>query len=406
MSPALRHPDRDLAPPALGEQLLEGLGVLGHRRHQDLARDRVAVLAGVELEQELADQPAGVEVLHPVGDPAALAADAAGPDVEDLHRDLERVLGERDHVGVGAVTEDDGLLLQRLVERAEVVAQPGGLLVVLGRRRGVHLPLDALDERVGATAHEVGEVLGDPAVLVGVDPAHARGGALVDVAEQAGTADLAGPLEHPVAARAHREDAEQRVHGVADGPGVAVGAVVLDALLLRAATDHHPRELLVHGDREPRVGLVVAVLHVEPRVELLDPGVLQLQRLDLGRDDGPLHRGCGRHHRGGARVQVREVLEVRRQPRPQAHRLADVDDATVLVAEPVDAGLGRDRPGFRTVRRRVGHVSQPYEGPVSGSRRRARPCRPLRLRGDTRSEVRFGLRPDPTREQPRPCCVH
>ena len=255
--------------------------------------------------------------------------------------------------------EDDGLLLQRLVERAEVVAQARRPLVVLGRGGGVHLALDPLDERVGAAAHEVGEVLGDLAVLVGVDPAHARGRALVDVAEQAGTPDLGGALEDPVAARAHREDAQQQVHGLADGPGVAVGAVVLHALLLRAAPDHDPRELLVHGDREPGVGLVVAVLHVEPRVELLDPGVLQLQRLDLGRDHGPLDRGRGRHHRRRAGVQVRDVLEVRRQPRPQALGLADVDDPAVLVAEPVDARLGRDRPGSRPVRRRVGHVANP-----------------------------------------------
>ncbi len=76
-------------------------------------------------------RPAGVGVVDLVGDPAALAADPAAADDEDLDRHLERVLGDRDHVGVGAVAEHDGLLLQRPVERAEVVAEPGGPLVVL-----------------------------------------------------------------------------------------------------------------------------------------------------------------------------------------------------------------------------------------------------------------------------------
>jgi hypothetical protein len=51
--------------------------------------------------------------------------------VEDLHGRLELVLGEADDVGVGAVAEDDGLLLQRAVERADVVAQPGRAFVLL-----------------------------------------------------------------------------------------------------------------------------------------------------------------------------------------------------------------------------------------------------------------------------------
>ena len=57
------------------------------------------------------DKLGGVALVDAVGDPAALAADPAAADVEDLHGDLERVLGERDHVGVGAVAEHDRLLL-------------------------------------------------------------------------------------------------------------------------------------------------------------------------------------------------------------------------------------------------------------------------------------------------------
>ena len=121
------------------------------------------------------------------------------------------------------------------------------------------------------------------AVVLGADGADAGRGALVDVAEQAGPPDLARPLEDAVGAGPHREDPEQLVDGLADRPGVAVGAEVAGALLLGAAADHHPRELLADRDREPGVGLVVAVLHVEARVELLDPAVLELERQQ---DDG------------------------------------------------------------------------------------------------------------------------
>jgi hypothetical protein len=107
---------------------------------------------------------------------------------------------------------------------------------------------------------------------------------------------------------------------------VGVGAEVADALLLRPAHDLQPRVLLVERHGEARVALVVAVADVEPRVELLDPVVLELQRLDLGADDGPLDAGRRRDHLPGARVQAGDVGEVAVQPLAQALGLADVDD--------------------------------------------------------------------------------
>ena len=357
MSPRCGTRIATLEPRRSREQQLVRRVVGRQRRHQDLARDLVRPGAGVQLEQEVVDQLGGVALVDPVGDPAALAADPAAAHVEDLHGDLERVLRERDHVGVGAVAEHHGLLLERLVQGAEVVAQPGGLLEVQRVGRGVHLLLDAPHERRGLSGHEVAEVVDDRPVLLGADVPDAGRGALVDVAEQARPADLGGPLEDAVAARAHREHPQQQVDGLADRPGVAVRAEVAGALALRTAADHHPGELVADGHRQPRVGLVVAVLHVEPRVELLDPGVLQLERLDLGLHDRPLDAGGGRHHRGRAGVQVADVLEVRRQPGAQVLRLADVDDPALGVPEPVDARLGRDRPRFGPVRQGGWHVA-------------------------------------------------
>ena len=187
---ALRHPDLHLAAAQVAEQLLERRDVRRERRHQDLARDRLGV-AGVELEQEVLDQLGRAALLDAVGHPAALAPDPAAADVEDLDGDLERVLGKGDHVDVGAVAEDHGLLLEGPLHRAEVVAEPGRLLEVLAVGGGVHLPLDPPDERPGLAGHEVAEVVDDLAVVLGADVADAGRGALVDVAEQAGPADLA-----------------------------------------------------------------------------------------------------------------------------------------------------------------------------------------------------------------------
>src|ERR1019366_3069852 len=106
----------------------------------------------------------------------------------------------------------------------------------------------------------------------------------------------------------------------------------------RAAHHHDPRVFLVHGHGQVGIALVVPVPDVEPRVELLDPGVLQLQRLDLGRDDRPVNAGGRAQHRLGARVQAGEIGEVGTQPGPEALGLADVNDPAAFVAEPVDAG--------------------------------------------------------------------
>src|SRR6185312_8155567 len=119
-------------------------------------------------------------------------------------------------------------------------------------------------------------------MLFGADPPDARGRALVDIAEQTWSVDLVVPLEYSRRAGARREYPGQQVEGLADRPGVRVRPEIADTFATRPAVDHQPGKLLVEGDREHRIGLVVAVADVESRVELLDPVVFQLQCLDLG----------------------------------------------------------------------------------------------------------------------------
>ena len=284
-----------------------------------------------------------------IDDPATLAAYPAAPHVEDLHRRQQVVGGEPDHVGVGAVAEHHGLLLHGSAQRAEVVPQPGRPLEVqLGGRLG-HLSLQPADHLVGLAGHEVAERLDDLAVLVGRHPADARGGALADVAEQARSADLRRPPEHAGASRCAPGTPAAAGRGSPGSPrhartGRSSGPPCGAAPRITCSRGNSSS----NGDRELRVGLVVAVPDVEPRVELLDPVVFQLQRLDLGGHHRPLHRGRGRDHLRGARVQPGEVGEVGVQPLPQALGLADVDDPAGGVPELVDTGRVREssrRPG-------------------------------------------------------------
>ena len=264
----------------------------------------------------MADHLAVVVGVETFDDPAALAADPAAAHMEYLHRHLQVVGVDGDDVGVGAVTEHDGLLLHRPAQGVDVVAQPGRPLEIeiLGSRG--HIPFELMDQLVGAAGQEVAEVTDDASVLVGRDTVDARCRTFIDVAEKARPVHLPMPFEHPVGAGPRRKHAGQQIDGLADRPGVRIRAEVAHTALARAAIDGEPRILLVQGDGQHGIGFVVAVADIETWIELLDPVVFELQRLDLGTDDRPLHRRRRRDHLPRPRMQRGDVGEIRGQPRP------------------------------------------------------------------------------------------
>ena len=350
---ALRRADGDLRAPHRAEPLGEDLVVGGVGGHQDLAGD-LLVAGAVELSQEVLDGLGGGVVLL-VDHPTALATDAPAPHVEDLHRGLQLVVRDAEEIGVHRLVEHHGGLLQHLLQRAQVVAQAGGVLEVQVRRGLLHATPQVAQQTRRVAGHEAAEVVHDLPVLLGGDRADAGRRALVDVPQQARPPGRRSTVVDPLAAGADGEHARGQVERLADGPSLGEGSVVPVALALGPPHHHRPRDLLGPGDGEIGVGLVVPVLDVEPGVELLDPGVLELQRLDLGVDDGPLHRRPGVHHLPGAGVQLGGVLEVRAQPGAQRLGLAHVDDAAVGVAEAVHPRRGRDLPGAGTVAGGIGH---------------------------------------------------
>ena len=319
--------------------------VVGQRGHQHLSWDGVSGFAAVQLLDQPLDEVARRPVLDPIHHVAALTTDSSPADVEDLHGGLQRIFGQCDDVGVGRVTKDDRVLLHGPGERSDVVTQSRGTFEVLLVRGCPHLALQAAHVRRGVAVHERAEVLHDGPVLSGADASNTRCRALADVAEQARPAHLAGSAKDTRAAGACGKDPEQQVQRLADRPRVRVGPVVANPLAFGAAHHLQPRVVLVHGDGQARVALVVAVLDVEPRVELLDPGILELKSLHLVRDDGPVDRRRGGDHGLGPRVQRGQILEVRAQPGAQALGLADIDDPPLRVLEPVDPGRVRIDPG-------------------------------------------------------------
>jgi hypothetical protein len=151
-------------------------------------------------------------------------------------------------------------------------------------------------------------------VLFRGDPADARGRAFVDVAEQARPVDLLVALEHSGRAGARWKNPGEEIQRFADRPGMRIRPEVANPLAAGTPVDEEPWVFLGHRDREHRIALVIAVADVEPRVELFDPVVLELQRLDLGGDDSPLDRCRRGHHLTRAGVQRGQIRKVRRQP--------------------------------------------------------------------------------------------
>ena len=157
-------------------------------------------------------------------------------------------------------------------------------------------------------------------------------------------ARLTQPLvvsELVVGAGSNWERAKQEIEGVTDGVGLAVGAEVAIALLALAPHHHRPGPVVEGGDGQERIRLIVHVADVESRLMTLDEGVLQHQRLDLVADLHPLHRLGGLDHLPGAGVEVARILEIVREARPQALRLADVDHPPLGVFKLIRArGIG------------------------------------------------------------------
>ena len=311
---------------------------------------------GIHLLEEACHQRRVVRAIHALDHPAARASDASAAYVEHVDCGVQVVADEGEHIRIRAVVKYDRVALQHRAQRLDVVTQLRRTLEVQLHRGLAHLLLEIADHRARAPLHKLAQTLGELSMLLHGDAPDARGRTLVDVPEQAGAPLSLRTLEHTRRTRAHREHSQQLINGLADRPHLRVRTEVPRPGALTFARHLHAGKALPHRHRQVRVGLVVLKHDVEARIEFLNPRELQGEGLDFGTHDGPLHGARGRHHLLGARVQVRQVLEVVGEAVAQVFGLADVDDATLRIGESVDARRGRNVSRAGSVRRRICHA--------------------------------------------------
>jgi hypothetical protein len=309
---ALRHGDRHRPVAPTSEPRREHLEVVWRLGHQDPRRHLVAL--HVQLSQERRQQLRAVELLDTVDHPALAPHHPAPPDEEDLERGLQVVLDHADDVEVLGLGEHHLLALHRPARGGQLVAQLGGVLVLLSIGRLPHLAIEPLHDRSVVAGQEVGQGVDMRAVgLVrhAGDLRYARSGAATDVVVQAGPTGAPPLVEERVRARSYRKHAGGGVERLTDRVRVPERTEVPDLLPLGAAQDLGPRPLLADRQGQVRIGLVVAVANVEARPVLLDQVVLEQQRVDLAGRHDPLDRpGGGRH---GLRAGMERFAPVRGQ---------------------------------------------------------------------------------------------
>ncbi len=183
-----------------------GPGVTAHRGFRRIRQfSRLSVELGEEVCQQ-ARQVTTVGTVAGLHHPAALTTDPSATDVEDLHGGLQVVAGRRDHVGVGRVGEDHGLLLHRGVHRGELVTQGRRAFEVEVAGGLLHLMTDLTHHPLGVPpGEERAEPVDELHVLRRRHPAHTGCRAPVDVPQQTGSSQLLMPAEHAVGAGTYRE---------------------------------------------------------------------------------------------------------------------------------------------------------------------------------------------------------
>ena len=300
-----------------------------------LRRDSRApgVVLGDELRSHLGD-PELARVLQVEGLPVGEHPVA---DLEYLGVGLGPVDRHGDRVERADRAARHPLALEQRADRLQPVALQRGALVLLGLGGGLHPGFDLLLD-LPVAAREEGDHPVDRLPVLGLGHvAHAGSPAPVDVEVQARRA--AAPARFGPGAGADLEDLAEDVERLARAARVAVRAEVEPATAVLLAREVDPRELLVGGDGDVRVALVVAQPHVEARLVALDQALLGQQRLGLAVEGDEVDRLGDRDHLHRAAGDRRR--EVAGHALAQGARLADVDHLPGRVGEQVDAGAVR-----------------------------------------------------------------
>src|SRR5690606_6177962 len=126
----------------------------------------------------------------------------------------------------------------------------------------LHLALETTDVRRRLSFEKSDQIFDDGPMLIGIHAADARGRTFADIPQKARPADLARTVEYTFGTTTNREHPEQLVERFANRPRMGIGPEISNAAPFRPAHHQNARILLVQGDCQVRIGLVVAVADV------------------------------------------------------------------------------------------------------------------------------------------------
>ena len=255
-----------------------------------------------------------------------------------MHAGIAVVAGERDHVFVSWRGAEHFLRLGGLFDGPDLVAQIGGALELQVLCRRLHaLGQVAHDSRLLAfeEQHHIADRL---AIVAAVGQPRAGRKAAVHIILQAGARHLA--VNGQVAGAVGKQAIEQ-VEGGLRGSGVGEWAEIAAAVFDQAARIHNARPLLLHGDADIGIGLVVFEPHIIMRFVLFDELVFEDQGFEFGVGQDVLKVFDMADHAGHFGRGPAQAAEIRAHAVSQIDRLADIDDRARLVVHDIHARCGR-----------------------------------------------------------------
>ena len=264
----------------------------------------VASRVRIDLHDEVSHKVGVGDVFDSFDAPVAFATNRTRAYIEGVHGGFQFVAGKAEHVGVHVLIEDDGVLLHHGLQHLNLIAQTGRFLEFKLGAGLFHVAGQLCD--IGPSkpsGHHADELFAQPSMFVRFNLIHAGSRAFADRGQQAGPAGQLSFMKYIRGAGTYRKGAQQPIEAVPQLPHLGVWAEVTSIAAFARPRDPHAGNPLPRADRQIRIGLVVAELHVEPRIELLDPRVLKRQRFQLSGNNRPLQTACRKHHGLCARMQ-------------------------------------------------------------------------------------------------------
>ena len=231
-------------------------------------------------------------------------------------------------------------------QRGNFIAAPGGLFVILGGGKLVHLLLQLLEDDRTLGFQKTLKTLDVPAITFLVDAVGAGAGTLFDIEEDAGAKEttlIIIEMDFEFA-RAKAKNPLENLNHPAQVPGTGERAEKL-AVFTRLAGNVNPGEIIAAGDFQIGKGLVVHLPGIVGRLNVLDQSRFLQNGIHLGfafqdADVGDFFRQFDDFWPATGQ-QIGSGLKITRHPFTQALGFADIEHPLVSVLHEVHTrGLG------------------------------------------------------------------